>query len=96
MGQRAMNGYFHVLKKIDIFVLCFMCVLTRLSESLNKKTKAWIFICAWIDCTDFIIRSRYIKSGWFTKEISLDQYSIELSWFWSYAIGLYMLGVCIG
>ena len=34
-----MNGYFHVLKKIDIFVLCFMCVLTRLSESLNKKQK---------------------------------------------------------
>lgn len=34
-----MNGYFYVLKKIDIFVLCFMCVLTRLSESLNKKQK---------------------------------------------------------
>lgn len=34
-----MNVYFHVLKKIDIFVLCFMCVLTRLSESLNKKQK---------------------------------------------------------
>lgn len=46
MGQRVMNGYFHVLKKIDIFVLCFMCVLTRLSESLNKKQKRgflWIF-----------------------------------------------------
>lgn len=73
-----------------------MCVLTQLSESLNKKTKSWIFICVWIDCTDFIIRSRYIKSGLFTKEISLDQYSIELSWFWAYAIGLYMFGVCIG
>lgn len=91
-----MNGYFDVLTTIDIFVLCFMCVLTRLSESLNKKTKAWIFICVWIDCTDFIIRSRYIKSGWFTKEISLVKYSIELSRLWAYAIGLYMFGVCIG
>ena len=34
-----MNGYFYVLTTIDIFVLCFMCVLTRLSESLNKKQK---------------------------------------------------------
>lgn len=73
-----------------------MCVLTQLSESLNKKTKAWIFICVWIDCTDFIIRSRYIKSGLFTKEISLVKCSIELSWFRAYAIGLYMFGVCIG
>ena len=34
-----MNGYFYILTTIDIFVLCFMCVLTRLSESLNKKQK---------------------------------------------------------
>ena len=34
-----MNGYFYVLTTIDIFVLCFMCVLTRLSELLNKKQK---------------------------------------------------------
>ena len=34
-----MNGYFYVLTTIDLFVLCFMCVLTRLSESLNKKQK---------------------------------------------------------
>ena len=71
-----MNGYFYVLTTIDIFVLCFMCVLT--------------------DCTDFIIRSCYIKSGWFTKEIPLVKYSIELSRLWTHAIGLYMFGVCIG
>ena len=91
-----MKGYFYVLKEIDIFVLCFMCVLTRLSESLNKKQKRGFLFALGLICTDFIIRSRYIKSGWFTKEISLDQYSIELSWFWSYAIGLYVFGVCIG
>lgn len=34
-----MNGYFYVLTSIDIFVLGFMCVLTKLSESLNKKQK---------------------------------------------------------
>lgn len=38
-----MNGYFYVLTTIDIFVLCFMCVLTRLSESLNKKQKRGFF-----------------------------------------------------
>lgn len=39
-----MNGYFYVLTTIDIFVLCFMCVLTRLSESLNKKQKRGFFL----------------------------------------------------
>lgn len=34
-----MTGYFHVLTAIDIFVLSFMCILTKLSESLNKKQK---------------------------------------------------------
>lgn len=75
-----MNGYFYVLTTIDIFVLCFMCVLTRLSESLNKKQKRG-FLFAFGLITDFIIRSCYIKSGWFTKEISLVKYSIELSRF---------------
>ena len=34
-----MNGYFYVLTSIDIFVLGFMWVLTKLSESLNQKQK---------------------------------------------------------
>ena len=34
-----MNGYFYVLTIIDLFVLSFMCGLTLLSESLNKKQK---------------------------------------------------------
>lgn len=38
-----MNGYFYVLTTIDLFVLCFMCVLTRLSESLNEKQKRGFF-----------------------------------------------------
>lgn len=32
-----MNEYFYVLTTIDLFVLSFMCVLTKLSESLNRK-----------------------------------------------------------
>ena len=32
-----MNGYFYVLTAIDLFVLSFMCILTKLSESLNKS-----------------------------------------------------------
>ena len=39
-----MNGYFYVLTAIDLFVLCFMCVLTHLSESLNKKQKRGFFL----------------------------------------------------
>ena len=34
-----MNGYFCVLTTIDFFVLCFMCILTYLSESLSRKQK---------------------------------------------------------
>ena len=34
-----MDRYFFVLTTIDLFVLGFMCLLTRLSEALNKKQK---------------------------------------------------------
>lgn len=34
-----MDRYFLILTTIDLFVLGFMCLLTRLSESLNKKQK---------------------------------------------------------
>ena len=34
-----MNGYFYVLTGIDLVVLGFMCILTKLSESLSKKQK---------------------------------------------------------
>ena len=39
-----MNGYFYVLTAIDLFVLSFMCILTKLSESLNKKQKRGFFL----------------------------------------------------
>ena len=35
--------YFCVLTIIDLFVLSFMCILTKLSESLNKKQKRGFF-----------------------------------------------------
>lgn len=38
-----MNGYFYVLTAIDLFVLSFMCILTKFSESLNKKQKRGFF-----------------------------------------------------
>ena len=41
--QATMNGYFYVLTAIDLFVLSFMCILTKLSESLNKKQKQGFF-----------------------------------------------------
>lgn len=34
-----MDRYFFILTTIDLFVLGFMCLLTKLSESLNKKQK---------------------------------------------------------
>lgn len=39
-----MNGYFYVLTAISLFVLCFMCILTKLSESLNKRQKRGFFL----------------------------------------------------
>lgn len=42
--QIAMNGYYSVLTTIDLFVLSFMGLLTRLSESLNKKQKQGFFL----------------------------------------------------
>lgn len=44
MKQATMNGYFYVLTAIDLFVLSFMCILTKLSESLNKKQKQGFFL----------------------------------------------------
>ena len=38
-----MNGYFYVLTAIDLFVLSFMCILTKFSESLNKKQNGDFF-----------------------------------------------------
>ena len=51
-----MNGYFYVLTAIDLFVLCFMCVLTHLSESLNKKQKCGFF-CVCTYCNNIFVRS---------------------------------------
>lgn len=42
-GIILMNRYFCVLTIIDLFVLSFMCILTKLSESLNKKQKRGFF-----------------------------------------------------
>ena len=39
-----MNEYFYVLTAIDLFVLIFMCILTKLSESLNQKQKCGFFL----------------------------------------------------
>ena len=39
-----MDRYFFVLTTIDLFVLGFMCFLTKLSESLNKKQKRGFFL----------------------------------------------------
>ena len=43
MEYWVMNGYFYVLSTIDLFVLCFMCILTNLSEALDKKQKRGFF-----------------------------------------------------
>ena len=39
-----MNGYFCVLTTIEFLVLCFMCILTYLSETLSKKQKRGFFL----------------------------------------------------
>ena len=39
-----MDKYFYVLTAIDVFVLGFMCILTKLSETLNSKQKRGFFL----------------------------------------------------
>ena len=39
-----MDRYFFILTTIDLLVLGFMCLLTKLSESLNKKQKRGFFL----------------------------------------------------
>ena len=39
-----MDSYFFILTTIDLFVLGFMSLLTKLSESLNKKQKRGFFL----------------------------------------------------
>lgn len=38
------DQYFLVLTTIDLFVLTFMCILTKLSETLNSKQKRGFFL----------------------------------------------------
>lgn len=38
------DQYFLVLTTIDLFVLTFMCILTKLSETLNGKQKRGFFL----------------------------------------------------
>ena len=40
----VMDKYFYVLTAIDVFVLGFMCILTKLSETLNSKQKRGFFL----------------------------------------------------
>ena len=42
-----MDRYFCVLTIINLFVLSFMCILTKLSEALSKKQKQG-FVCAFV------------------------------------------------
>ena len=38
------DQYFLVLTTIELFVLTFMCILTKLSETLNSKQKRGFFL----------------------------------------------------
>ena len=63
-----MDGYFFILTTIDLFVLGFMCLLTKLSESLNKKQKRGFFLAfALIACISVLevitIRSEERRVG---------------------------------
>ena len=44
MCIRDRDQYFLVLTTIDLFVLTFMCILTKLSETLNSKKKRGFFL----------------------------------------------------
>ena len=83
MEKFVMNGYFFVLTTIDLFVLCFMCILTHLSESLSKKQKRGFFFGLSFDRRDFDIGSCYPCSGRLAVRLSLAEYCSQLSGIWS-------------
>ena len=62
-----MDGYFYVLTTIDLFVLCFMCILTYLSESLSEKQKRGFFLAYRSDRRDFRAGGHYCGCGWLCR-----------------------------
>ena len=65
-----MDRYFFILTTIDLFVLGFMCLLTRLSESLNKKQKrGFLLAFALIACISVLEVITIVVDG--------DEYVVE-------------------
>ena len=59
-----MDRYFLILTTIDLFVLGFMCLLTRLSESLNKKQKrGFLLAFALIACISVLEVTTIVVDG---------------------------------
>ncbi len=74
MERFAMNGYFYVLTTIDFFVLCFMCILTHLSESLSKKQKRGFFLGLCSDRRDFVLEVITLVVDGLPSEVPMAEY----------------------
>lgn len=89
-----MNGYFYVLTTIDIFVLGFMCILTKLSESLNQKQKRGFFLAFFLIAMISLLEVVTIVVDGAPKKISMDQYYIKLSRLWLITSRMHLSCVC--
>lgn len=87
-----MDRYFFILTTIDLFVLGFMCLLTRLSESLNKKQKrGFLLAFALIACISVLEVITIVVDG-----APLAEYFVQLSWLWTDTGGAAVSGICAG
>ena len=71
-----MDGYFYVLTTIDLFVLCFMCILTYLSESLSEKQKRGFFSGLSYDRRNFSAGGHNSGCGWLAVRIPMAEYCV--------------------
>ena len=78
--QATMNGYFYVLTAIDLFVLSFMCILTKLSESLNKKQKQGFFLAFALIAAISVLEVVTLAVDGTPGGLPLAEHPVQLSW----------------
>lgn len=79
------DQYFLVLTTIDLFVLTFMCILTKLSETLNGKQKRGFFLAFVLIGVISILEVITILVDGAPGASALVEYSVELPRLWPVA-----------
>ena len=91
-----MDSYFFILTTIDLFVLGFMSLLTKLSESLNKKQKRGFLLAFCAHCVHLGAGSHHHRGGRRTDGLPLAEHFVQLSGLWADTGGGTVSGICAG